>query len=741
MKQRLRFSIRGVVQGIGFRPFVYRVALEETLTGFVRNDADGVTVEVEGEKDRLARFAARLASELPTGGRIEDLSSETLSIRADETAFTICESLSADHTLPTLSPDRYVCADCLREMRDPGDRRYRYPFINCTHCGPRYTIVHALPYDRQRTAMRSFPLCPACAAEYRNPADRRFHAEPVACPLCGPAVRLVSPANGLESGDPVAAAARYLCEGRVVAVKGIGGFHLAVNAADCEAVERLRELKRRPRKPFALMVRDLDVAKRIAAVDDESAALLSAPVAPIVLLPAATGLPMMEWIAPGLRDIGLMLPYSPLHHLLFDDGPEVLVMTSGNAPSEPISTENEDALSRLGADATLLHNRDIVVAADDSVIRVAPRGSVMIRRARGYVPAVLDGRFLPDCSVLGLGALLKVTVTALHGGRIIVGRHLGDLDNERAEDAFFDEVERTLDFLRFTPTRIALDLHPDLASADLATERFGGLPIVRVQHHHAHLAAVLAEHGVPPDECVVGIVLDGFGLGTDGALWGGEVLCGGYTDFERVAHLRYIPQPGGDRAAAEPLRMALSLLADAGLPLDAVPGTDPRLLEILGIVSVSPFTSSAGRLFDGAAALIGIAPRVQDYEGEAAACLEATADPSVEDAYPLPLESGVFDTRAVTSAIVSDPASAPVRAARFINGLADGLVRAALQTGMPRAVLGGGCMVNRLLTDRLMRGLSREGVSVLFPGRLPPGDGAISVGQVAVAACRTGATL
>ena len=734
MPSRRRIEIQGTVQGIGFRPFVYRIAQDAGLTGFVQNDGVGVVVEIQGSEKAVNDFVEQLEVDLPPGGRIDRLHTESMPIRAADDPFVIAPSAQPTHLLPNIAPDRNVCAACLAEMRDPSDRRFGYPFINCTHCGPRYTIVDQLPYDRPNTSMARFELCADCRAEYTDPLNRRFHAEPVACPVCGPQIRLELQNGSAVEPDAFRAAACLLREGRIVAVKGIGGFHLAVNAEDNAAVERLRQVKQRPRKPFAIMVKDASLAAQIAHLDDRAASLMRSPQAPIVLAPVRNGVRFIDWIAPGLRDIGILLPYTPLHHLLFETAPPILVMTSGNPAAEPITIRNEETV-KLGADAVLLHDRDIVVAADDSVVRTAPNGPIIIRRARGFVPEPIDAAHLPGRSVLGLGALLKVTVSALHLGRLSVGCHLGDLDNERTEKAFEKEVERMLSFLRFDPERIALDLHPDLPSADLARSRFQGIDIFRVQHHHAHLAAVMAEHGMTPEQTVVGIVMDGFGFGMDGTLWGGELLTGGYARFKRRAHLRGIPQPGGDRAAQEPGRMAISLLLDGEHSSAEFPELDARLETVAEISSVSPLTSSAGRLFDGAAALLGIAHAHQSYEGEAAARLEAVADPAEASAYFLPLHDEDLDTRVLISAMLDDAAPTPVRAARFINGLADGFVRAACETGISDAVLAGGCMVNRLLVARLISGLERAGLRVFLPRRLPPGDGAISAGQAAVAAC------
>ncbi len=732
MRARFRVAVRGVVQGVGFRPFVYRLATDLRLSGFVRNDGDGATLEVEGPPERLAAFEARLVGEIPTGSRIDRVDRTGLPATGGR-RFTIDESHAAIGRQVSLAPDRRMCPRCLAELLDPGDRRYRYPFINCTHCGPRYTITRALPYDRPNTTMAAFEMCPACRGEYETPADRRYHAQPVACPDCGPSVWLET-GDRIDTADPLRKAVALLAAGKVLAVKGIGGFHLAVDGTDDAAVARLRALKRRPRKPLALMVRDVATARRLVRLDAAAEALLTSPAAPVVLAPAVSSDGLARWIADGVGDLGVMLPYSPLHQLLFGDDLPILVMTSGNAPSEPIIIDNSDARERLGADAALMHDRDIHVACDDSVVRATPHGPMMIRRARGYVPDALDGSMLPRRSVLALGALLKVTLTALHRGQLIVGRHLGDLDNLRAEAAFEEEVERMLDFGRFTPEAVVADQHPDLPSLAFAEARFPAVPLVRAQHHHAHMAAVMVEHGLSPEDRVAGVILDGFGHGPDGAVWGGEVLAGGYQGFERAAHLRYVPLPGGDRGAVEPRRMAISLLGDAGIGPSGDLPWDDDIARIARRREVSPLTSSAGRLFDGAAALLGIAPELQEYEGEAAMRLEAVAAPGTPDAYPLPLAAGTLDTRALTVALVEDRAPVPLRAARFINGLADGLAAGALTVGSGTVVLGGGCMVNRLLLSRLVEGLEKGGAKVLYPRVLPAGDGGVSAGQAAIAA-------
>ncbi len=735
MIHRQSITLEGTVQGIGFRPLVYRLATELGLTGNVLNDGRGVTVELQGPSDALARFKQRLYDELPPAGRVDGWADRPIPCLDEETEFQISASEASGDTAMSLAPDLVVCDACLKELFDPADRRYGYPFINCTHCGPRYTIATALPYDRVSTTMRQFEMCDACRAEYRDPLDRRYHAQPIACPKCGPRMWLAPEDETLDSNWVIERAATRLARGQIVAVKGIGGFHLTVDAMDPVAVGRLRELKHRRRKPLAVMVRDLAGAHGLVELSDEAEALLTSPPAPIVIAPAKKGVVIREWIAPELGEIGVMLPYTPLHRLLMAAGPAVVVMTSGNRSAEPMIKDNDTAQSELVADAYLLHDRPIATAVDDSVIRSTPVGPVFVRRSRGYVPRPLVAPALPDRPILALGAELKVTVSTLNKGEIVVGRHLGDLNNLPAEEAFHREVERVLRFSRMTPQAVAVDRHPDLASVAFAEERFADLPLIRVQHHHAHFSSVLVEHRIEPNRRAVGIILDGMGYGTDHRSWGGEVLCGSYGGVERYGQLRYVPLPGGDRAALQPARMATSLLVDAGIGRPGMVGYDERIAEIVRLPSVSPLTSSAGRLFDGVAALLGIAPKIQAFEGEAAARLEALSDQSCTDAYPLPLDGTQLDTRILVQALVGDSSPNPIRAARFHNGLADGLIHLASMADEALVVLGGGCLVNGLLARRLIDGLTRKGCTVLRPKELPPGDGGLSAGQAACAAC------
>jgi hydrogenase maturation protein HypF len=733
MKQRLLIIAGGVVQGIGMRPFVYRLATEHSLVGEVRNDGGNVVVEVQGNKESIAAFVNQLLSgALPKAGRIDFYRTKDLPIKEALHTFRITNSSNCAVESMALCADRAVCDDCLREMNAPDDRRRAYPFINCTACGPRFTITRRLPYDRSHTTMAKFPMCEDCRREYEEPLDRRYHAEPIACPRCGPSVWLT---NGMTGNAAIREAARRLVRGEVVAVKGIGGFHLAANARNSASVKKIRVIKRRPRKPLALMVRDMSTARSIALLDSVAEELLCSPAAPIILAPKRQNAILAPEVAPHLADVGLMLPYTPLHHLLLQQGPDALVMTSLNLPGEPIATRNSEALQFSEVDIQLLHNREIHVAADDSVLRAAKPHPLMLRRSRGYVPEPLRCPQLPQRRVLALGAEWRVTISSLNKGSLIVGRHLGNLATARAGEAFRDEVRRILDFTGFEPEVVAVDLHPDFASTLFAEEELSHLPLIRVQHHHAHLASVLVENGIPLEEDVAGIVLDGFGLGADKTIWGGEILMGSYQRISRFGHLRPVPQPGGDRAALEPARMAISLLLDAGIAPERFPFYDDDVAQICENARLSPPSSSAGRLLDGAAAILGLAPRSQEYEGEAPSRMESIADPSCNDAYPLPNANGILDTRCLINALVADRSENAIRAARFHNGLADGLCAVVLESGLKNVALAGGCMVNRILFARLVSTLEKHGVRVLTARKLPPGDGGISAGQTAVAAC------
>ena len=756
---RVRIEVRGAVQGVGFRPFVYRLARETGLGGWVINGPAGVVIEAEGEADAVDGFLARLRSELPPSASIEEMAVTELPAEG-EAEFAIRASDTEGERTAVVLPDLATCPACLREVLDPRDRRHGYPFANCTHCGPRFTILRALPYDRPNTTMAGVAMCPACRAEYADPLDRRFHAQPIACPVCGPRVELWGATGAvLRSGDAAAVireAAEALAGGDIVAVKGLGGFHLMCDARHAGAVMRLRARKHRPVKPLAVMVRDLEMAAALCDVSPEAEALLASPQAPIVLLPRRVEAEIAGVVAPGNPSLGVMLPSTPLHHLLLRAAGFPLVATSGNLSEEPICTDEREAVVRLGAiaDLFLVHDRPIERHVDDSVawmLRGEPR---LLRRARGYAPLpVRVARAHPP--ILAVGAHLKNTVALGVGRQVFVSQHIGDLETAESFAAF----ERVIaDFLRLyeaAPAAVAHDLHPDYASTTWA-ERAPGLPAgvrrIAVQHHHAHLAACLAENGVAGP--ALGIIWDGTGYGPDGVIWGGEMLVGNAGGYRRAAHLLPFALPGGDAAVREPRRTALSLLRDA-LGDDALDRRDlppladiaPAELRVLRTMLAkglnTPRTTSMGRLFDGVAALVGVRQRV-GFEGEAAMALEWIADPHERGAYELPLVPGdspdapqILDWRP-TIRPIAEEVGAGVRpaaiAARFHNTLVAAAVEVARMVGEPRVALSGGCFQNRLLTERLADALENAGFEVLLHRHVPPNDGGISLGQVAVAA-------
>jgi hydrogenase maturation protein HypF len=754
--------VRGTVQGVGFRPAVCRFADALALGGFVRNDAEGVLIEVEGEADAVARFLDGLPAAAPPIARIESVETSALE-PLGESRFRIAPSGAPAARAPASSAasipaDLAPCADCLRELDDPDDRRFRYPFINCTNCGPRFTIVRALPYDRPRTTMARFDLCAACRREYEDPRDRRFHAEPNACPACGPVLAFSAPGGGRHLGEAaLAAAARALCGGLVVAVKGAGGFLLAANAADDAAVARLRARKRRPAKPFAVMARSLDDLARIAILDEKSRAALLSPARPIVLVPARPEIPIAPGVAPGLRELGLFLPPTPLQHLLLGLSPPFLVMTSGNLAEEPIARDNAEAEARLAgvADAFLTHDRDIHTRADDSVTRIVAGEPRTLRRARGQVPEPIALPVpAPDAAgaVLAVGAELKTAVCLARGGEAILSQHLGDL-HDADTFAFFEETVAKLGALAGAgPRAVAHDLHPDYRSTRWALGR--GLPLEPVQHHHAHVASCLAEHGRTGP--VLGVAFDGTGLGPDGTLWGGEILVADLGGFERVAHLRPLPLLGGEAAVREPWRLAAAALLDAGEPIDLL--LDHVPLERVDAVAhlwtrphLAPRATGAGRWFDAVAALCGLRAEVS-YDGQAAVELEAAAASVADDRrYDLGFERRpdgplVVDLRPAVRAIAAElraGTEAPWIAARFHRTLARAAAEAcrhARDRGAPETVaLTGGCFQNRRLTELTKAELERLGFEVLLHRRVPCNDGGIALGQAAIACFRLAA--
>jgi hydrogenase maturation protein HypF len=757
---RVRIEVAGTVQGVGFRPFVHRLACEVGVDGWIANAPAGAVVELEGVCEQLARFLTRLRGELPPPGRIHSVREAWLD-PVGFTGFEIRESQTEGTRTAVVLPDLATCAHCAREVMDPADRRAGYPFANCTACGPRFSIIRELPYDRPNTTMADFRMCAECAAEYADPWNRRFHAQPIACAACGPALSLRdaegTPLPCADCGEVLERAAAALAAGRIVAVKGIGGFHLMVDARDGGAVALLRQRKERPAKPFALMVADVAAARALCEISDEEEALLASPEAPIVLLPRLPGSPVAEGVAPGISLLGVMLPPTPLHHLLTRLTGFPLVATSGNRSEEPICTDEAEAVERLGpfADLFVMHDRPIERHVDDSLVRVLAGAPTLLRRARGYAPLPLQlDRPVP--TVLAVGAHLKNTVALALQHQVFVSQHIGDLETPEARDAF----ERVIaDFLRMygaTPAAIACDLHPDYASTVWAQRISATMPdaqMTAVQHHHAHLASCLAENGARGR--ALGIVWDGSGYGGDGTLWGGEFLVGDASVFCREASLLPFRLPGGDTAAREPRRSALALLWETlGERAWELQGLDPvaelDVLERRTFASMlragfhSPATTSIGRLFDGVAALAGVMQR-STFEGEAAMRLEQAADLHERGAYSLPLFERPgdpvlrLDWRPLVQEVVEDrqrgvPAS--VISARFHNGLVRGALRIAERLDQPRVALSGGAFQNRILADRLAAGLRRSGVEVLVHRRVPPNDGGISLGQVAVAAAR-----
>ena len=768
-RRRIRARVEGTVQGVGFRPFVFRVARELELSGFVLNDPRGVELEVEGSPEATEELLARLTSEAPALARVERVTHEEIGATGGATPFSILTSASAGETDALVSPDSATCADCLAELFDPFDRRHRYPFVNCTNCGPRFTIVHGVPYDRSLTTMAGFEMCARCRAEYEDPLDRRFHAQPNACPDCGPAARLVD-AAGRAAGDAedgVAAAARALVGGAIVAVKGVGGFHLACRADDERAVAELRRRKHREEKPFALMAADLAAARELVELGAAEEALLGDRARPIVLARRREGVRVAAAAAPRSPELGVMLPYSPLHHLLLADARVPLVMTSANVSDEPIAYRDGDALERLAgiADLFLLHDRPIHTRTDDSVVRAvatAPGGerrALMLRRSRGHVPGALRLPVPCEVPVLACGAELKSTFSLSRGDRAWVGHHIGDLKNLETLTSFREGIDHFERLFAVDPVAVAHDLHPDYLSTRYALEDRDDLEPVGVQHHHAHLAACLAEHG--REDPAVGAIYDGTGLGSDGTVWGGELLAGGLEGFERAGHLWPVRMPGGERAIREPWRMACAWLAAAlgedepALPSTLAGAVDPstwaRVAELARTGLASPQTTSAGRLFDAVAALCGVGARVS-YEGQAAIELEALADREERGVYPLEVVTAppagaaadptfVLDPRPAVRAVAADVGAgvaAPVVSARFHNALADttadAVAAVAEARGLTTAVLCGGVFANRLLLERAAARLYATGLEVLVPELLPPGDGAISFGQAAIAA-------
>jgi hydrogenase maturation protein HypF len=759
---RVEVRVQGVVQGVGFRPFVYRLAQEESLAGFIGNDTDGVIIEVEGEPDRIGSLLRRLRDEAPALARIDSVTSRDIPTK-QEKEFQIVASEVLGQVATGIPADAATCADCMRELLDPNDRRYRYPFLNCTNCGPRFTITRRIPYDRPQTSMAKFKMCAACQAEYDDPANRRFHAQPNACWNCGPRLWLVDAAGApVEVPDAVDETIRRLLAGEILAIKGIGGFHLACDATNEAAVMRLRERKHRYGKPLAIMARDLEAARAFASLMPEEEALLTTFARPIVLVRGRVGSAMGSSVAPGVPWLGIFLPYAPLQHLLFADiRVRALVMTSANLSEEPIAIDNDEALARLAniADAFLMHDREILQRCDDSVMAVVDSVPQLIRRARGFVPLSVP-LSIEAPPLLAVGGHLKNAFALARCRFVYQSQHLGDLENLTGLDFFRESLDHLRRTFEIEPTAVVHDMHPGYLSTTLAREWAAErkLPLIAVQHHHAHIAGCMAEHSL--DGPAIGLSLDGTGYGTDGKIWGGEVLIARLDTFERFAHLEYVPMPGGEKAIREPWRMALGALHGAGFDIESeeirsLVGAEPQDARVVkqmierGINT--PLTSSLGRLFDAVAAVV-LGRGVVDYEAQAAIELEGIAvdEPDeIDHSYLVVFSAGdsstrrpaIISTAPLWSELLADLRKGASKArisARFHAAVASGFIQAALAarsaTGINQVALSGGCMHNRRLARLLREGLEEEDFEVFEHRQVSPGDGGLSYGQAAVAA-------
>ena len=752
--QRQRILIEGVVQGVGFRPFIYNLAGRLGLSGWVGNTSQGVTIEAQGQADQLERFCRAIIGEHPplAGPRI--VGREDVAVRGDEEGFRIDVSQSSEQRRAVITADAATCEDCLRELADPTDRRHRYAFVNCVNCGPRYTIICDVPYDRDNTTMRTFAMCADCRGEYDDPSDRRFHAQPNACRVCGPKVWLVDAAGQpVQCQDAIAETVGRLEAGRIVAVKGLGGFHLAVRADSDEAVAALRERKYRKAKAFAIMVRDVEAARKLAIIDDATEKVLRDRARPIVLCRKKDGAGISDQVAGLSRHWGVMLAYTPIHTLLLAGDYPALVMTSGNNSDEPIESTNDGASARLGriADFTLLHDRDIYTSCDDSVVKVFRGRPLVLRRGRGYVPEGLAVQRRSRGDVLAVGAELKNTITYLKGGQAFVSQHIGDLKGAATYESFVRTVEKLGALIDGRPKVVACDLHPQLASTRYA-QSYEGVRVAPVQHHHGHIAAVMGEHDLAGP--VAGLAMDGVGYGTDETVWGCEALAVWRERFVRWGHLQPVAQPGGDAASREPWRMAVSYLMAAfgdeqGLALarEMLEGVEGAKIEAVAEMVTkrvnAPVSSSLGRLFDAASALLGVC-QVNTYDAQAAIELEYAADEAESGGYPVAIvrqgDRRVWSSAAGVRALVADWRAGVDRATiagRFHNFVAAALVQlgegSAEAVGTDKVALGGGVFQNELIFTRVVEGLEEKGMRVYFNEKLPVNDGAISFGQAVVA--------
>ena len=749
--KRKSIEITGIVQGIGFRPFVYNLALTHSIRGWVLNNEKGVLIDAEGEDAALERFIEGLTRRAPPLSRIETLKATALEPQGHP-EFEIRRSEGASQGFTLISPDVATCDACREELFSPANFRHRYPFINCTLCGPRFTIIKDIPYDRHKTTMAAFTMCPVCRKEYENPADRRFHAQPNACPACGPSLRLVDRKGERLPGEAMERALELLSQGSILAVKGIGGFHLVCDAGNPGAVSTLRSRKFREDKPFAVMCRDMEEVSAHCHVREEEERLLRSPQRPIVLLKRKKGSSLAPGVAPLQKTLGVMLPYSPLHHVLLDGPLKSLVMTSGNVSDEPIAYQNEEALRRLSriADFFLLHDRDIHVRCDDSVARVFKGKPYLLRRSRGYVPFPVKLPFDLE-RILACGAELKNTFALSRGPYVFVSHHIGDLENLETLLSFEKGIEHFKNLFSIEPKAVAYDLHPEYLSTKFALS-LDGIAKVGVQHHHAHVVSAMAENGL--DGEVIGVALDGTGFGSDGTIWGGEFLRADLREFTRVGHLKQVPMPGGSMAIKEPWRMAFAYLLDAfgdpAMELDWVRRRDPHKCGVLKRMIEtrvnSPLTSSMGRLFDAVSSLLSIRDRV-NYEGQAAVELEMTADPEVKDPYPFRMDETVrpmiVDPRGIVKGIVQDlisgcsPSYISGKFHRTVARLVVEMCRTIrLESRLDRVVLSGGVFQNTLLLELVFCGLEEAGFEVYTHHLVPTNDGGISLGQAVIAHMR-----
>ncbi len=745
---RREIRIQGVVQGVGFRPFVHALATGLGLAGFVTNDESGVRIEVEGPPRCVERFVADVVAQRPPLSIVDSLTCSELRPLAD-TSFVIAPSSANGPRRTLVSADIATCDDCLRELFDAADRRFGYPFINCTNCGPRFTIVRDVPYDRAATTMHGFAMCVECQAEYDDPADRRFHAQPVCCPACGPQLRVLGADGAVRSDDPLSATVRLLAEGAVVAIKGLGGYHLAAVAADEAAVSALRARKHREDKPFALMAPDVAGAARLCRLDPAAIRALTSGARPIALAPRRPDAPVAAAVAPGSRELGVMLPYTPLHHLLVRELGRPLVLTSGNVSDEPIAYRDEDARHRLSpiADAFLLHDRPIHVRTDDSVVRITGGRERTLRRSRGFAPAPLSLPWPFPRHVLACGAERKNTFCVARDRHAFISHHIGDLENAETLGAFVEGIDHFQRLFDIAPAVVAHDLHPEYLSTKHALE-ISDVELVGVQHHHAHIASCLADNGEAGP--VIGVAFDGLGYGTDGTLWGGEFLAAGLTGFRRVGRLAPVAMPGGTAAIRQPWRMAAAyldlLFGDGSARHDVARRHAERWDDVRRLIAGAvrtPMTSSAGRLFDAVAAVLGVRDQVS-YEGQAAIELEQCADPDAGGSYRATIRDGepfeVLGSDLVAAAVDDYLAAVPVPtiAMRFHRGVAHAIVtgceRVRTETNLSCVALSGGVFQNSLLLGIVVPALAARRFRVLTHARVPTNDGGISLGQATIVA-------